>query len=214
MTVYDLGPSVPLDDVRHVDPGTSLLVAGPPDANKRETAMEFLAAGQRRTDGVVAIGIDLGAVPFTAAYEGVGGTDDERLRVVDATGYGADDDRVAAVDSPTDLSGIGSAFGRCVEQYVTMDTDGLRVGVFSATALLDHLDRGSVYKFLRTLSDRVERAGYLFVCTVDTAACNEQTVSMLADAFDAMVELRETPEGTEFRATGLPAGRTWTSLSM
>lgn len=212
--MYDLGPTVPLEDVRYVDQGTSILLAGPPAASKRETALEFLAAGQRRADGVVAVGIDLGAMPLTAAYEGAGGTADERFRVIDATGFGTADDRVEAVEAPTNLAEIGSAFGRCAEQYVTLDTEGLRVGLLSATAMLDHLDRGSVYKFLRTLNDRVDRAGYLGICTVDTAECNEQTVSMLADAFDAMVELRDTVEGPEFRATGLPAGRNWTPLSM
>ncbi|WP_255148876.1 DUF7504 family protein [Halorarius halobius] len=211
---YDLGPAVPLDDVRYLDAGTRLLVTGPPDANKREVALEFLAAGQRRTDGVVIVGTDTGAMPLTAAYEGVGGTDDERLRVVDATGFGSDGERVRAVDSPTDLSGIGSAFSRSVEQYVTMDTAGLRVGLLSVTELLDHLDRGSVYKFLRTLMDRIEHAGYLGVCTLDTAACNEQTVGMLADAFDARVQLRESVEGPEFRTNGLPAGGSWTPLSL
>lgn len=211
---YDLGPSVPLDDVRYLDAGTRLLLTGPPDANKRDTALEFLAAGQRRTDGVVIVGTGTAAMPLTAAYEGVGGTDDERLRVVDATGFGSDGERVQAVESPADLSGIGSAFSRSVEPYVTMDTAGLRVGLLSVTELLEYLDRGSVYKFLRTFMDRIERADYLGVCTLDTAACNEQTVGMLADAFDARVELRETVEGPEFRTNGLPAGRNWTPLSL
>lgn len=212
--VYDLGPSVPLEGVRYLDAGTRLLVTGPPEANKRDAALEFLAAGQRRTDGVVIVGTDTGAMPLRAAYEGVGGTDDERLRLVDATGFGGDGQRVRPVDSPADLSGIGSAFSRCVEQYVTMDTAGLRVGLLSVTELLEHLDRGSVYKFLRTLLDRIEQAGYLGVCTLDTAACNEQTVGMLADAFDARMEVRATVEGPEFRTNGLPAGRGWTPLSL
>lgn len=90
---------------------------------------------------------------------------------------------------------------------------GLDCRYAMVTAMLDHLDRGSMYKLLRTLNDRVDRIGYLGVCTIDTAEYNEQTVSMLADAFDAMVELRETIEGPEFRTTGLPAGRNWTPLS-
>jgi len=213
-TAYDLGPSVPTDGVRHVPAGTSLLIAGPPDVDKREVALEFLAAGQRRADGVIVVSVDLGARPLVAAYESAGGTDDQRLRIIDATGFGTDDDRVAAVDSPTDLASIGSAFGRQIEQYVTMSTDGLRVGHLSATAMLERMDRGAVYKFLRTIMDRVDRGGYLGVSTIDTATCNEQTVAMLADAFDALVELRPTREGPEFRVSGLDAGLSWTSLTM
>ena len=211
---YDLGPSVPTDSVRYVPAGTSLLIAGPPEVDKREVALEFLAAGQRRADGVIVVSVDLGARPLVAAYESAGGTDDERLRIIDATGFGSDDGRVAAVDSPTDLAGIGSTFGRQIEQYVTMSTDGLRVGHLSATEMLERMDRGKVYKFLRTLMDRVDRGGYLGVSTIDTAACNEQTVAMLADAFDVLVELRSAREGPEFRASGLDAGRSWTPLTM
>ena len=213
-TAYDLGPSVPTDGVRHVPAGTSLLIAGPPDMDKREVALEFLAAGQRRADGVIVVSVDLGARPLVAAYESAGGTDDERLRIIDATGFGTGDDRVATVDSPTDLASIGSAFGRQIEQYVTMSTDGLRVGHLSATAMLERTDRGAVYKFLRTITNRVDRGGYLGVSTINTATCNEQTVAMLADAFDALVELRPTQEGPEFRVSGLDAGLSWTSLTM
>jgi KaiC/GvpD/RAD55 family RecA-like ATPase len=211
---YDLGPSVPTDGVRYVHAGTSLLITGPPDVDKREVALEFLAAGQRRADGVIVVSVDLGARPLVAAYESAGGTDDQRLRIIDATGFGTDDDRVAAVDSPTDLASIGSAFGRQIEQYVTMGTDGLRVGHLSATAMLERMDRGAVYKFLRTMMDRVDRGGYLGVSTIDTATCNEQTVAMLADAFDALVELRPTRDGPEFRVSGLNADLSWTSLTM
>ena len=212
---YDLGPSVPIDGLRYVPRGTSILLSGPPEVDKRAIALEFLAAGQRRTNGVVVVSAEMGARPLIAAYENAGGTDDERLRVIDATGFGGDGERVAAVDSPTDLSGIGSAFGRQIEQYVTMNTAGLRVGHLSATTMLERTDRGRVYKFLRTLMDRVDRADYLGVSTVDTAAVNEQTVAMLADAFEVLIELRTTRDGTpECRASGIDAARSWTPLAI
>lgn len=210
--MYDLGPSMPLDEFRHVDPGTRLLVVGPPETDARAVAMELLAAGQRRADGVLVVSTAMGAEPFTAAYEAAGGTDDERLHVVDATGFGTDADGVTAVDAPTDLAGVGTAVNRGLERYVTLDTEGLRLGHLSATAMLEHMDRGSVYKFLRTLMDRVERAGYLGVSTVDSGQVNEQTVAMFADAFDAVVELRDSPEGVQLRVSApeLPGG--WRTL--
>jgi hypothetical protein len=69
--------------------------------------------------------------------------------------------------------------------------------------MLDHLDTASVCKFLRTLMGRVDRADYLGVSTVDTAESNEQTVGMMADAFDGVVELREAGDGAEFRILDL-----------
>lgn len=206
--MYDLGPSIPLDEFRHVEPGTRLLVAGAPETDPRAFVLELLAAGQRRADGVLVVSTAMGAQPFTATYEAAGGAADERLHVVDATGFGSDGDGVTAVDTPTDLAGVGTAVNRALERYVTLDTEGLRLGHLSATAMLDHMDRGSVYKFLRTLMDRVERAGYLGVSTVDPERVNEQTVAMFADAFDAVVELRDSPDGTQLRvsAPDLPGG--------
>lgn len=200
--MYDLGHALPVDGVRDVPGGTSLLLSGPPGTGKRDLAMELLAAGQRRADGVVVVTVGMGAGPFRAAYEAADGADDERLRLVDATGFGTDGDRVEAV-APTDLAGLGSALNRSVEPFVTMDTEGLRIGLLSTTAMLDHLDTASVYKFLRTLMGRVDRADYLGVSTVDTAECNEQTVGMMADAFDGVVELRDGTDGAEFRVLGL-----------
>lgn len=152
------------------------------------------------------IGTGFGSAPLIAAYETAGGSDDERLRVIDATGFGSDCERVEAVGSSHDLTGIGRALNRCTEAYVTMDTDGLRLGLLSLTAMLDRLDRGSVYKFCRTLADRVDRAGYFEVAMLDNTEANEQTVGMLADAFDAVIELRQDDS---FRVSGLSASRDW-----
>lgn len=211
MTTYDLGPVLSVGNIREVPGGTGILVVGPPDTPKREVALELLAAGQRRADGVILIGTEFGATPLVAAYEAAGGSDDVRLRIIDATGFGSDGDRIEAVDSPHDLTGIGRALSRCTEAYVTMDTEGLRLGLLSVTAMLERLDRGSVYKFCRTLADRVDRANYLEVAMLDNVQANEQTVGMLADAFDAVVELRDD---NTFRVSGLDAGRKWHDLAL
>lgn len=212
--MYDLGPAIPDDATRTVSPGTSILLTGPPGTGKRDLALELLAAGQRRADGVVVIGTELGARPLVAAYEGAGGHDDDRLRVVDATGFGSDGPRVVAVPSPGDLTELATAISRSVEPYVTMDTEGLRLGTISVTALLEALDRGTTYKFLHTLGERVDRANYLGIATLDTAACNGATVGMISDAFDLVIELREGRDGPEFRALGGEGGRDWSPLAL
>lgn len=210
--MYDPGPNVPIE---YVEPGTNVLVSGPPATNARDLAFELLAAGQRRADGVLLVSTEIGAVPLVAAYQGAGGSDDEDLRVVDATGRGpTDHDRVDVVDSPGDITEIGSAMGRRIEDYVTLDTEGLRIGLVSVTAMLDHLDRGSVYKFLRTVNARIDRAGFLGIGTIDSDRCNEQTVGMMADAFDVLLELRETADGTEFRVIAPEVDRNWRPLDL
>lgn len=211
---YDLGPAIPDPEARRVTPGTSILIAGPPGTDKRDLALELLAAGQRRADGVLVIGTELGARPLVAAYEAAGGTDDDRLRVIDATGFGTDGPRVVSVPSPADLTELGSAISRSVEPYVTMDTEGLRVGTVSVTAMLEALDRGTVFKFLHTLGERVDRANYLGIATLDTAEVNEQTVGMISETFDVVIELRDGRDGTEFRALGADGAGDWSSLAL
>lgn len=212
--MYDPGSSVPVESL---EAGTSVLVAGPPEAAPDRLAFELLAAGQidGEGDGVVVLTTDRGAVSFVRAYTEAGGRDDERLRVVDATGEGADGhDRVRVVDSPGELTAIGTAITRSIDDLAGLDNAGLRLGVVSVTALLEHLDRGSVYKFLHTVNARVDSEESLGVHSIDTAACNEQTVGMVADAYDVLFELRGTGDETEFRIIAPETPRTWRRLEV
>ena len=203
---FDLGPSFPHESSRRLAPGTAILLLGPAGVDRREFAYELLAAGQRRAEGVVLVSTDVPGVAARGAYEEVTGTgEDDRLFVVDSTGTGGDG--VVPVPSPGDLTELGTALTRGFQALE--DTERTRVGLLSLTAMLDHLDRGGVFKFCTTLARRVEKGGMLGVCTLNPDACNEQTLAMLTDAFDVVVELDERGSGVSCRVTGPDGKSNW-----
>jgi KaiC/GvpD/RAD55 family RecA-like ATPase len=200
---FDLGPSFPHASSRQMAPGTAILVLGPAGVDRRAFAYELLAAGQRRAEGVVLVSTDVPGAAASGAYREVTGEPgDERLFVVDATGTGGED--VHTVSSPGSLTELGTALTRGFRELA--DTPQTRVGLCSLTSMLDHLDRGGVFKFCTTLSREVEQGGMLGVATLNPGSCNEQTLAMLTDAFDVVVELDERGSGVSCRLTG-PDGR-------
>jgi len=206
---FDLGPSFPHDSARQQTPGTSILLLGPAGVDRRKFAYELLAAGQRRAEGVVLVSTDVPGVAASGAYREVTGAEgDDRLFVVDATGTGGD--TVVSVPSPGDLTELGTALTRGFQELE--GTDRTRVGLLSLTSMLDHLDRGSVFKFCTTLARKVENGEMLGVCTLNPGACNEQTLAMLTDAFDVVVELDERGSDVSCRVTGPDGKSNWTPV--
>lgn len=205
-TGFDLGPSFPHETARRQAPGTSILLLGPAGVDRREFAYELLAAGQRRAEGVVLVSTDVPGVAASGAYREVTGAEGEdRLFVVDATGTGGD--TVVSVPSPGDLTELGTALTRGFRELE--GTDGTRVGLLSLTSMLDHLDRGGVFKFCTTLARRVEKGEMLGVATLNPDACNEQTLAMLTDAFDVVVELDQRGSEVSCRVRGPDGTSNW-----
>lgn len=204
---YDLGPVVPDGIDRHVPAGTSLLVVGPTGVDCREFASELLAAGQRRGGGVVLVSTDVPGPAAWSVYRQVTGEDasDDRLFVINATGTGGE--RVVSVPSPGALTELGTALTRGFD--AVGGSGDTRVGVLSLTGMLEHLDRGATFKFCTTLSRQVDDGGMLGVATLNPDACNEQTLAMLTDAFDGLVELEERASEVVCRVTGLDAPNRW-----
>lgn len=201
--MYDLGFAIPLDGVHEVPPGTTILLAGPPTVPTTALAHELLAAGQRRGDGVVLVTTREDGALARAAYEGVTGNSlhEPTFRVVDASPYTDESDGGAGIemaDSPADLTGLGRGMARARDTIEGNGADGVRVGLDSVSVLLEHLDETTVYKFLHTITDRMEATGSLGVVTLDTTDDHR----LLYDAFDAVVEFRETDAGRECRAVG------------
>jgi KaiC/GvpD/RAD55 family RecA-like ATPase len=193
---YDLGEAFPVDDARHLPPGTSLLVIGTPGVGTETLALESLAAGHERGEGVVPVSTARAAADLRDRYTAATGrAADGLVSVVDASGGGD------GIESPGDLTGIGGGLSRATE---SVGTPRLRVGVLSLTSMLEFLDRRSVFKFCHTVCARVDNAGYLGLATLDTTAVDEQTVGMLSEAFDGTVELREDEKGEVARVVGLP----------
>ena len=209
-TMYDLSPVLDFDALSSVRPGTSLLIAGPAMTGKDELALEILRDGARNGEGAVVVTTndDAGDVAedFSAAVPELA---DSQLGIIDCRGdSGSDGDAsegvyVHHVSSPGDLTGIGIGITKALEGLHNSGRDKGRLALFSLSTMLTYTDKKTVFKLCHILSSRLDAAGYVGVFTIDSGAHDDQTIQVIKQAFDGLVEVRETDGARQARVLGL-----------
>ena len=195
--MYDLGPE--LGDAT-VDPGTNLLVAGPPLTGKRRLAMELLAAGAAAGEGGVVVTTRDSAERVLSEYRSlVADPGSAAVGVVDCVTRNqgaspADSESVSYVSSPTDMTGIGIGFSEFLEEFYERGHRRNRVLLDSLSALLMYTDLQTVFQFMHVFTNRVEDAGALGLYVVDSTAHGPETMNTLTQLFDGVVEVDEDRE--------------------
>ena len=154
--------------------------------------------------------------------ERVAGAGDLHLGVVDCRAEGSSGSANADtppglyihhVSSPGDLTGIGIGITKCLESLHGAGADSGRVALISLSTMLSYTDRETVFKFCHVLSSRLDAAGYMGVFTIDTGAHDEQTLQVIKQAFDGLIEVRETDGSREARVLGLTDAPTaWAAI--
>jgi len=222
--MYDLSNVLDTDAVSSVRPGTSVLIAGPAMTGKENLAMDILADGSRNGEGALVVSTSDSAENVVTDYrERTAGFDNLQLGVVDcraegSSGRGGDPGSrdglyVHHVSSPGDLTGIGIGITKTLESLHGAGADRGRMALMSLSTMLTYTDRETVFKFCHVLSSRLDAAGYLGVFTIDTGAHDEQTLQVIKQAFDGLVEVRDGDAGREARILGLTDGPTaWAAL--
>lgn len=69
--------------------------------------------------------------------------------------------------------------------------------------MLTYTDKKTVFKLCHILSSRLDAAGYVGVFTIDSGAHDDQTLQVIKQAFDGLVEVRESDSGRQARLLGL-----------
>jgi KaiC/GvpD/RAD55 family RecA-like ATPase len=193
--MYELGPD--LDDVS-VDPGTNLLVAGPPLTGKRRLAMEVLATGAETGEGSVIVTTRDSADRVLSDYRSLLAAPDEAaIGVVDCVTQHqgrspSDTETVRYASSPTDMTGIGIKFSEFVEEfYAGRDISRNRVLLDSLSTLLMYSDLQTVFRFMHVFTSRVEDADALGVHVIESTAHDAETMNTLKQLFDGIVEVED-----------------------
>ncbi|MFB6166412.1 MAG: RAD55 family ATPase [Haloarculaceae archaeon] len=222
--MYDLSTVLETEAVSEVRPGTSVLIAGPAMTGKEALAMEILADGSRQGQGALIVSTSDSAQNVVEDYRTrVEGVSNLQLGVVDcradgSNGRGGDASTppglyVHHVSSPGDLTGIGIGITKCLESLHANGAETGRVALVSLSTMLTYTDRETVFKFCHVLSSRLDAAGYIGVFTIDTGAHDEQTLQVIKQAFDGLVEIREADGAREARVLGLTDAPTaWAAL--
>ncbi|MHB9286431.1 RAD55 family ATPase [Halobacteriales archaeon Cl-PHB] len=218
---YDLSAVLDVDALAAVDPGTSILVSGPAMTGKQDLVMELLADGARQGQGAVAVstGDDAGAV-IDDLQRRAPDADPGLLGAIDCRADGNEggesapgDPSIHHVGSPGDLTGIGIGITNCFDQ---LEADGVsqgRLALVSLSTMLTYTDKQTVFKFCHVVSSRLDAAGYLGAFTIDSSAHDAQTLQVIKQAFDAMIEIREEGGAREARVMGVqPDPSDWIEL--
>jgi len=194
--MYDLADIVPDADL---DPGTNLLISGPPMTGKRRVAFEILASGTDRGEGVIVVTTKDGARRVLSEYEDfVSNPDDADVGVVDCVtkqqgGSNLEDDRrVKYASSPVDMTGIGIKLSEFLEEfYEVRGHRRNRILLHSVSTLLMYSDLQTVFRFLHVFTGRVQSADGLGLYVIDSSAHDDRTMNTLKQLFDGIITVEE-----------------------
>jgi KaiC/GvpD/RAD55 family RecA-like ATPase len=197
--MYDLGPDLDAE----VEPGTNILISGPPLTGKRALALGVLAEGTRNGEGAIIVTTKDGANRMLKEYGDRVDYDDRPVAVVDCVTRQQgmsdvrDDDRVKYTSSPVDLTGIGIKLSEFLQQFYA--DEGIRrnrVMVHSLSTLLMYSDLQTVFRFLHVFTGRIQSVDGLGVFTIDSTVHDQQTISTLKQLFDGVIETDTEAEPT------------------
>jgi KaiC/GvpD/RAD55 family RecA-like ATPase len=206
--MYDLADVLPDAEL---DPGTNLLIAGPPLAGKRRIALDILANGTRQEQGAIVVttkdsgdkildeyekrisemeGVPVGVVDCVTKQRGVSNVDDSP--------------QLKYASSPVDMTGIGIKLSEFLQEFY--ERRGLsqnRVLLHSVSTLLMYSDLQTVFRFLHVFTGRVQSANALGLYIIDSTAHDDQTMNTLKQLFDGVIEVDEDDaEAPQLRTAG------------
>ncbi|MGB9963653.1 ATPase domain-containing protein [Halobacterium sp. CBA1126] len=215
--MYELGAV--FSDV-DLDPGTNILVEGPPMSGKRELGFDVLATGARAGEGAIVVSTKDSAERVIEDFADHVGDAEPLLGVVDCVtkqqgmGTATESELVRYASSPVDLTGIGIELSELLRAlYQQRGVTENRILLHSLSTLLMYSDLQTVFRFLHVFTGRVQSADALGVFVVDSSAHDEQTVSTLKQLFDGIVTIREREDGGfEARLVGVEDGTDWRDL--
>ncbi|WP_254862283.1 RAD55 family ATPase [Halovivax gelatinilyticus] len=206
--MYDLADVTAGADL---DPGTNVLIAGPPLTGKRDLALDILSTGAERGDGSIVVTTKDSADKILDEFSSRTNVTDPDIGVVDCVtkqrGIGTvdDDPRIRYASSPVDMTGIGIKLSEYLQEFY--EARGLtenRILLHSVSTLLMYSDLQTVFRFLHVFTGRIQSADALGLCVIDSTAHDDQTMNTLKQLFDVVVEIEEGEGGEPtIRTAGL-----------
>ena len=192
--MYDLAPRLDVE----VDPGTNLLLSGPPLTGKRSLALDVLADGTEQGDGAIVVTTKDSADRMLRDYEKRTPYERRPVAVVDCVTRQQgvddvrDDDRIKYASSPVDMTGIGIKLSEFLQAfYRDRDIERNRVMVHSLSTLLMYSDLQTVFRFIHVFTGRIQSVNGLGLFCIDSTAHDDQTLNTLKQLFDGIVTLSE-----------------------
>ncbi len=197
--MYDLRPRLDAE----VEPGTNLLLTGPPLTGKRSLALDILAEGTEQGDAAIVVTTKDSADRILKDYAKRVSYEGKPVAVVDCVTRQQgvsdvrEDDRIKYASSPVDMTGIGIKLSEFLEAfYRNQGIERNRIMVHSLSTLLMYSDLQTVFRFLHVFTGRIQSVDGLGLFCIDSSAHDDQTMNTLKQLFDGIVETQEDGEPT------------------
>jgi len=219
--MYDFDEVLDVPGATSVDAGSSILISGPAMTGKEDLMLDIMAVGVRSGEGAVTVTTgDRAGDLITDMAELAGVTQGHRLAAIDCRADGSREEEtldsgayVHHLASPSDLTGIGIGITKCFDRLHDAGVDDGRLALNSLSTMLTYSDQQTVFKFCHVLSSRLDSAGFLGLFTIDSSAHDDQTLQVIKQAFDGLIEIREENGTRQARVMGLqPEPSDWVSL--
>ncbi|WP_148413567.1 recombinase RecA [Haloferax sp. KTX1] len=192
--MYNLGADLDVE----VEPGTNLLLVGPPLTGKRSLALDILAAGTRNGEGSVIVTTKDGADRILSDFGKRLDYEGKPVAVVDCVtkqqgvGEVRDDERIRYTSSPVDMTGIGIKLSEILQEYYQdRGLPGNRIMLHSLSTLLMYADLQTVFRFLHVFTGRIQSVGGLGLFTIDADAHDDRTMNTIKQLFDGIITTHE-----------------------
>jgi len=195
--MYDLNPHLDAE----VEPGTNILLTGPPLSGKRPLCLDLLASGTENGEGAIVVTTKDSGEQMLEGFARRTSYESRPVAVVDCVTkqQGVDDvpeqNRIKYASSPVDMTGIGIQLSEFLQAfYQDRNITHNRVMLHSLTTLLMYSDLQTVFRFLHVFTGRVQSVDGLGLYCIDETAHDEQTLNTLKQLFDGVVEIAEDAE--------------------
>ncbi|WP_411963362.1 RAD55 family ATPase [Haloferax sp. YSMS24] len=192
--MYELGGDLDIE----VEPGTNLLISGPPLTGKRALALDILATGTEGGEGAIIVTTKDGAERVLKDFGKRVDYDDKPVSVVDCVtrqqgvGEVRDDDRIKYTSSPVDMTGIGIKLSEVLQEYYQeRGLEQNRIMLHSLSTLLMYADLQTVFRFLHVFTGRIQSVGGLGLFAIDADAHDDRTMNTIKQLFDGIITTSE-----------------------
>lgn len=190
--MYDLTPHLDVE----VEPGTNLLLTGPPLSGKRSLMIDVLAGGTDSGEGALVVTTKDSAERVLRNYADRTPYEGKPVAVVDCVtrqqgGDTIESDRIKYASSPVDMTGIGIKVSEFLQAFGDRGIEQNRVMVHSLSTLLMYSDLQTVFRFLHVFTGRIQSADGLGLFAIDSTAHDDKAMNTLKQLFDGIVTVPE-----------------------
>ncbi|WP_188977967.1 DUF7504 family protein [Halocalculus aciditolerans] len=210
--MYDVGDVLPVDAIQ---PGTNLMIGGPPMSGKAELGRTLVEDGLAAGDGAVVISTRDDATRLLddspAIADGVANGHAGVIDCVTRERGEAARDRgwIRYVSSPGDVTEIGIRTAGFFTALAENDRDTIRGGLLSIPTMLMYTDPRRLFRFLHVFTGKVQSGGHLGIALTELG--DRETFERFAPLFDGMIQTRLTDDyERQLRVVGVdPSPTDW-----